>query len=171
MATKTVTILARYAVKASGSIVYAVRNGENKEYCVTLNTNGSTGCVERANGEECKGHKYAHRAGHECHHITECQAKEAARVVAPAAEVVEAMNQALEGEREEEQQSGIERAQALVAERKAAREQAALDEALTREARRQERAAAMETAGLSWEKKDSSTAPLHHRGFSLLKTA
>lgn len=76
---KSVTFLARYFFKATGSVVWHVRNGENKEYCVTINTNGTVGCYNKQTGEECPGHKYAHRAGHECHHILACQEKEASR--------------------------------------------------------------------------------------------
>jgi hypothetical protein len=81
VALRMITILHRYVMKSSGSIVCQVRNGEDKEYCVTLNANGSTGCVEKATGEECKGNKSARKAKvpHTCYHITECQAKEAER--------------------------------------------------------------------------------------------
>lgn len=74
-ATKTVIILARYAVKASGSIVCKVRGG-NKEYLVTLNANGSHTCLQ-ASGEPCpssKGRK-------PCYHITQCAAIEQDRQV------------------------------------------------------------------------------------------
>lgn len=87
---KTVTFIARYALKATGSIVWNVRNGENKEYCVTLNANGTVGCYDKATGKECKGHTFAHNAGHECHHILACQKKEAERKeAAQAVEQVE----------------------------------------------------------------------------------
>lgn len=75
---KIVYILNRYVNKSNGSVICHVRNGENKEYCVTINVDGSTGCYSKE-GDECKGHKYAHRAGHECKHILYCQQVEAER--------------------------------------------------------------------------------------------
>ena len=71
---KTVTVLTRYAIKASGSVVYRVRNGGNKEYLVTLNLNGSHVCLQ-ASGLPCPSTK-----GHTtCYHITECSRRETLR--------------------------------------------------------------------------------------------
>ena len=73
-ATKTVTVLTRYAVKATGSIVYSIRNGGNAMYLVTLNLNGSHVCLQ-ASGLPCPSSK-----GHTtCYHITECSRRETLR--------------------------------------------------------------------------------------------
>lgn len=82
---KTVQFLNRYFFKATGSIVWHVRNGENKEYCVTLNTNGTTGCYNKATKKECPGHKYAYSTGHDCHHVIDCQLQEERRAEQMAA--------------------------------------------------------------------------------------
>jgi len=72
--TKTIIILARYTIKATGSVVCLVRNGNNKEYCVTINANFTTGCVQ-ANGDACP----STRGKHKCYHITGCQQAEQGR--------------------------------------------------------------------------------------------
>jgi hypothetical protein len=88
---KTVLVLNRYFCKRSGAVILHVRNGKGLEYCVTLRADGTVDCYGK-NDQQCKGHMYAHHAGHECHHIMECQRLEAERapreVVAPIAEVV-----------------------------------------------------------------------------------
>jgi hypothetical protein len=76
MATKTatqknVTVLARYALKNTGSVIYHVRNGENKEYNVGLHPSGHTTCT-------CKHGENAGNAAH-CYHVSHCQQAEQAR--------------------------------------------------------------------------------------------
>ena len=69
--TKTVTILARYELKNSESVIYNVRNGENREYCVGLHKSGNTTCTCK-HGENAGNHAH-------CYHVTECQKAEVAR--------------------------------------------------------------------------------------------
>lgn len=68
---KTVTILARYFVKATQTVITRVRNGENKEYTVGLHKSGNTTCTCK-HGESAGNHAH-------CYHVTHCQAKELAR--------------------------------------------------------------------------------------------
>jgi len=72
--TKSVLILARYSIKATGSVVLLVRNGNNHEYFVTVNANGTSGCIQ-ANGEACPSSKGKHK----CYHIANAIASEQAR--------------------------------------------------------------------------------------------
>ena len=80
-ATKTVLILARYELKNSESIIYSVRNGENKEYCVALHASGNTTCT-------CKHGIHAGNAAH-CYHVQECQKAEAVRLLPTEAKMNE----------------------------------------------------------------------------------
>lgn len=86
---KTVLVLNRYFIHRNKSVVLHVRNGENKEYYVTLNANGSTGCT-------CKAGEH----GQKCYHIAECQKYEAARSEARLQEEVTKI--ALEAEKQAE---------------------------------------------------------------------
>jgi hypothetical protein len=61
---KSIQVLARYFVKLTFAVVYLVRNGSAKEYLVTLNANGTSGCVEAATDLQCEGCKH----GHACYH-------------------------------------------------------------------------------------------------------
>ncbi len=70
-ATREITILARYALKNSGSVIYRVRNGENSEYNVGLHKSGHTTCT-------CKHGVNAGNFAH-CYHVQGCQKAEAAR--------------------------------------------------------------------------------------------
>ncbi len=75
---KTVTPLFRVQIKATGQVVYRVRNGEDREYLVTISGNGNTGCTQCANDEACPSTK----SGRKCYHIKECLKLEDARVEA-----------------------------------------------------------------------------------------
>lgn len=84
--TKTVTILNRYFVKSSQTVICKVRNGENREYFVTVHKNGDTCCT-------CKHGESAGRKAH-CYHVKACQAKEQQRSKAQAASVEQALAEA-----------------------------------------------------------------------------
>lgn len=96
-AIKIVKILFTYLIKNSGSVVYKVRNGDNKIYCVTFNTNGTTGCYDTEAKETCKGCQY----GKKCYHIKLLQAAYDARFVEEV--VVESVEEALEVARNAQQ--------------------------------------------------------------------
>src|SRR6266702_1474817 len=70
-ATREITILARYALKNSDTVIYRVRNGENSEYNIGLHKSGHTTCT-------CKHGQNAGNFAH-CYHVTGCQKAEAAR--------------------------------------------------------------------------------------------
>jgi hypothetical protein len=70
-ATKEITILARYALKNSDTVIYNIRNGDNKEYHVGLHASGHTTCT-------CKHGQNAGNFAH-CYHVQDCQKAEAAR--------------------------------------------------------------------------------------------
>jgi len=80
-ATKEITILARYALKNSDTVIYNIRNGENKEYHIGLHASGHTTCT-------CKHGLNAGNSAH-CYHVTGCQKAEAARSEARKQQVSE----------------------------------------------------------------------------------
>ena len=69
---KTVTVLARYFIKRLALVCYSVRNGDNKEYCVTINPRKNTASCT------CEGNSVFHK---QCYHIKHCLEVEAARNV------------------------------------------------------------------------------------------
>lgn len=69
---KTVTVLARYFIKATGSICCLVKNGEGKQYCVTLNRNKQHTCT-------CAAYTKAHKTCYHVEHIREIENARAAR--------------------------------------------------------------------------------------------
>lgn len=71
---KTVLVLNRYFIHRNQSVVLHVRNGNNAEYFVTLNANGTSGCT-------CKAGEH----GQKCYHIAECKKYEQAQASARAA--------------------------------------------------------------------------------------
>lgn len=84
-ATKQVTILERYFVKASQTVICRVLNGEGKKYLVTLHKNGNTCCTCR-HGEFNPNHAH-------CHHVKHVQEREAARTPDKAATFAALMQQ------------------------------------------------------------------------------
>ena len=71
-ATKTVTILVRYFVKSSQTVICQVLNGEGKKYTVALHKSGSTTCT-------CKHGEVAGNHAH-CYHVKHVQAREQAQI-------------------------------------------------------------------------------------------
>lgn len=71
IATRTVTILVRYFVKATQTVTCKVLNGENKKYFVTLHKNGNTTCTCK-HGESAGNHAH-------CYHVKHVQSVEASR--------------------------------------------------------------------------------------------
>lgn len=69
--TRTVTVLARSFVKATRTVIYRVRNGQQHEYNVSLHKSGNTPCT-------CKHGEVAGNHAH-CYHVTHCQALELER--------------------------------------------------------------------------------------------
>lgn len=76
-ASKTVMPLFRVQIKATKDVIYRVRNGQDREYLVTISANGNTGCTQCENDERCPSTK---AAGRKCYHIKECLKLEEARV-------------------------------------------------------------------------------------------
>lgn len=66
---KTITILTRYYVKRTGTVICQVRNGGGKIYLVTLNRNKQHSC-------QCEGNAKWHK---QCYHIGHCVWEERAR--------------------------------------------------------------------------------------------
>jgi hypothetical protein len=87
-AEKHVLVLNRYFVKSTHSIVCHVRNGGNKEYMVTLNANGTSGCIG-TDGVPCESSVY----GKKCYHIKDCLQKEIERTLQIEAEMFAAMRE------------------------------------------------------------------------------
>lgn len=75
-ASKTITALFRVQVNTTKDVIYRVRNGQDREYLVTISANGNTACTQCANDEPCPSTK---TAGRKCYHIKECLKLEAAR--------------------------------------------------------------------------------------------
>lgn len=92
---KHVLILNRYFVKATRSVVCHVRNGGGKEYIVTLNENGTSGCMQCKDehgtsvNRPCEASVY----GRKCYHIKDCLQKESERAARQEAEKIAAMRE------------------------------------------------------------------------------
>jgi hypothetical protein len=82
-ASKTVSVIARYFIKATFAIVYLIVNGSGKRYMVTMNANGTSGCEEiipatdtkPETTQQCKACEH----GHDCYHKLAVFAIEGAR--------------------------------------------------------------------------------------------
>lgn len=82
-ASKTVTPLFRCLVKSTNAVIYRVRNGENREYLVTLNADGTTACTQCLQDKDGKAFDQAcpsSKGSRKCYHIRDCQKREDARV-------------------------------------------------------------------------------------------
>lgn len=83
--TKQVTILHRYFMKATESVICEVLNGEGKKYKVGIHKSGNTTCT-------CKHGSFAGNHAN-CHHVKHVQEREAARTADKATTFAALMQQ------------------------------------------------------------------------------